>query len=270
MFCNHHQNGWDELLPSAEFAATNHVHSSTQTTPFITNTGWNPCMGFEPSVDIANKDVAAFQDCMQMSLEEAQAALSKAQAEYTLYYNCRHDPAPTFKPGDRVLNTSDLHTNWLSKKLNSLHLSPFRVITAVRKATYKLELPPSLKCLHPVFPVVKLLLVLLDPFPSHHQMPPSDPIIIDDAKHFELDEILDSHVCYCHIEYFVKWKGYNDLHNQWIPWYNLDTGRAVRKFHKWFPNKPSADPPTSKHLQSLTHPKPQARSADPLPSGGLT
>src|SRR6185369_13301035 len=25
MFCNHHQNNWDELLPSAEFASANHV-----------------------------------------------------------------------------------------------------------------------------------------------------------------------------------------------------------------------------------------------------
>ena len=88
MFCNHHQNDWDELLPSTEFAAANHIHSSTQVTPFVTDTGQNPCMGFEPSVDIADKDVAAFRDWMEMSLEEAQAALSKAQAQYTLYYNC--------------------------------------------------------------------------------------------------------------------------------------------------------------------------------------
>ena len=45
-------------------------------------------MGFEPSVDITNEDAAAFQDQMEMSLEEARAALSKAQAKYVLYYNC--------------------------------------------------------------------------------------------------------------------------------------------------------------------------------------
>ena len=88
MFCNHHKNDWDELLPSAEFVAANHVHLSTQVTPFVTNTGWNLCMGFEPLVDIADDDVVAFWDHMQTSLEEAQAALSKAQAEYALYYNC--------------------------------------------------------------------------------------------------------------------------------------------------------------------------------------
>ena len=201
-------------------------------------------MGFKPLVDTADEDAAAFRDRMQTSLEEARAALSKAQAEYALYYNCRRDPAPTFKPGDRVLlDASVIHTDQPSKKLDSLHLGPFRVITAVGKAAYKLELPPSLKRLHPVFPVVKLLQLPPDPFPSRRQLPPPDPLIMDDAEHFELDEILDSRIRYRRIEYLVKWKGYNDSHNQWIPWYNLDAGQAVRKFHEQFPNKPSADTP---------------------------
>ena len=136
----------------------------------------------------------------------------------------------------------------LSKKLDSLRLGPFKVITAVGKATYKLELPPSLRCLHPVFPVVKLLLVLLDPFPSHHQTPPPDPIIVDDVEHFELDEVLNSRMRYRRVEYLVKWKGYNDSHNQWIPWYNLDAGRAIRRFHERFLNKPSASTSASKLL----------------------
>ena len=112
MFCNHHQNDWDELLPSAEFVATNHVHLSTQVTPFVADTGQNPHMGFNPLVDIMDEDVVAFQDCMQTSLEEAQAALSKAQAKYALYYNCQHDPTLTFKPGDwALLDTLDIHTD---------------------------------------------------------------------------------------------------------------------------------------------------------------
>ena len=269
MFCNHHQNDWNELIPSAEFTAANHVHSSTQVTPFVADTGRNPHMGFKPLVDIADEDAAAFQDRMQTSLEEAREALSKAQAEYALYYNCRCNPIPTFKPGNWVLlDASDIHPDRPRKKLDSLHLGPSRVITAVGKAAYKLELPPSLKCPHPVFPVVKLLQLLPDPFPSHCQPPSPDPIIVDNAEHFELDKILDSRVRYHRVEYLVKWKGYNDSHNQWIPWYNLDARRAVCKFHKQFPNKPSADAPTSKLLQCLAHPEPRMRLANPAAEGG--
>ena len=56
-----------------------------------------------------------------------------------------------------------------------------------------------------------------DPFPSRHQTPPPDPIIVDDVKHFKLDKVLNSRVCYRWVKYLVKWKGYNDSHNQWIP-----------------------------------------------------
>ena len=257
MFCNHHQNDWDELLPSTEFAAANHIHSSTQVTPFIADTGQNPRMGFEPSVNIADEDVVAFRDQMETSLEEAQAALSKAQAKYVLYYNRQRNPATTFQPGDQVLlDASDIQMDRPSKKLDSLHLGPFKVITMVGKAAYKLELPPSLRHLHPVFPVVKLLLVPPDPFPSRHQTPPPDPIIVDNVEHFKLDEVLDSHVHYRRVKYLVKWKGYNDLHNQWIPWYNLDAGRAILQFHERFPNKPSASASASELLRSLAHPEP--------------
>ena len=136
MFCNHHQNDWDELLPSAEFAAANHIHSSTQVTPFVADTGRNPHMGFEPSVNVADEDTAAFRDWMETSLEEARAALSKAQAEYVLYYNRRHNPAPIFQPGGRVLlDALDIWMDRPSKKLDFLRLGPFKVITAVGKAT---------------------------------------------------------------------------------------------------------------------------------------
>ena len=122
--------------------------------------------------------------------------------------------------------------DWPSKKLDSLCLGPFKVVTAIGKAVYKLELPLSLRCLHLDFPVVKLLPVPSDPFPSHHQPPPPDLIIMDNSEHFELDKILNTHICYCHVEYLIKWKGYNDSHNQWFPWYNLDARRAVHRFHK--------------------------------------
>ena len=39
LFCNERQDDWDEWLPMAEFAYNNHVHSSTQHTPFYLNHG---------------------------------------------------------------------------------------------------------------------------------------------------------------------------------------------------------------------------------------
>jgi hypothetical protein len=48
IFTNQHQDKWDSLLPSAEFTHNNHVHSSTQHTFFMIDTGRHPHMGFKP------------------------------------------------------------------------------------------------------------------------------------------------------------------------------------------------------------------------------
>jgi hypothetical protein len=39
VFVNEHQDDWDELLPMAEFQYNNHIHSSTQQTPFFLDSG---------------------------------------------------------------------------------------------------------------------------------------------------------------------------------------------------------------------------------------
>jgi hypothetical protein len=37
LFVNEHQDNWDELIPMAEFQYNNHIHSMTQTIPFMVN-----------------------------------------------------------------------------------------------------------------------------------------------------------------------------------------------------------------------------------------
>ena len=39
LFINERQDDWDKLLPLAEFQYNNHVHSATQQTPFMLDTG---------------------------------------------------------------------------------------------------------------------------------------------------------------------------------------------------------------------------------------
>ena len=65
-----------------------------------------------------------------------------------------------------LLDASDIWVNRASRKFAALCLGPFKVIEAVGKGAYRLELPPSLARLHPVFPVVKLFPLPNDPFPG--------------------------------------------------------------------------------------------------------
>jgi hypothetical protein len=70
-------------------------------------------MGFEPLKPRSKlASVNNFVDCMSKGLEEAKSVLSKAKDEYTLYYNCRHEPAPELQSGDLVwVDATDIATN---------------------------------------------------------------------------------------------------------------------------------------------------------------
>jgi hypothetical protein len=85
-FTSRQQDNWDDLLPSGEFHYNNSVHSSTQQTPFMLDTGRNPRMGFEPQqLQSTLESVNEFAECMALGIEEAKAALTKAKDEYAMY-----------------------------------------------------------------------------------------------------------------------------------------------------------------------------------------
>jgi hypothetical protein len=120
IFTRRQQDDWDNLLPQGEFHYNNSLHSSTQQTPFMVDTGRHPCMGFEPQQPRSNLESAnEFMECIALGIEEAKVALTKAKDEYAMYYNCRHEPAPVVTLGDRVwLDGSDIATNRPSSKLS--------------------------------------------------------------------------------------------------------------------------------------------------------
>jgi hypothetical protein len=58
MFTSQQQDAWDDLLPLSEFPHNNSVHSLTQQTPFMVDTGRHPCIGFEPQQPCCNLELA--------------------------------------------------------------------------------------------------------------------------------------------------------------------------------------------------------------------
>ena len=110
IFVGERQDNWSSLLPLAEFSYNNHIHSSTQQTPFLLDTSQHPWMGFElhqPPSQV--KAVNEFTNRMKDTLEEAKSALVKAKDNMAWYYNRRHSPAPIFSPGNMVyLDSEDI------------------------------------------------------------------------------------------------------------------------------------------------------------------
>ena len=130
-----------------------------------------------------------------MWLEEAKLAPAKSKDNMVRYYDQRCMPAPEYQPGDKVyLDASDVSTTRPSKKLSHQQLSPFPVERKVGNGAYRLCLPVAMKCIHPVFNVVKLTPALEDPIVGRHAPPPPLPEIIDGEEEWVVDEILDSKV----------------------------------------------------------------------------
>jgi transposase InsO family protein len=234
LFVNERQDDWDELLPIGEFAYNNHVHSSTQQTPFMADIGRHPRMGFEPRQPRSEiESVNEFADRMERGLEEAKAALSKAKDEYAQYCNRRRSPAPDLKPGDLVyVEADDIATTRPSAKLGHRRLGPWPIEARVGHGAYRVRLPPFLRRLHPVFPIVKLTLVEPDPIPGRLPVPPPPPILIDGEEEYVVERILDSRWRYRRLEYLVKWEGYDVGHNSWVPSRDIHAPDAVVDFHR--------------------------------------
>ena len=103
LFVNERQDNWNSLLPLAEFAYNNHVHSSTQQTLFFLDTGRHPQMGFEPDQPRSwMETMNEFTDQMKATLEEAKSALTKSKDDMARYYNQRHSLTLVFNPSDKV------------------------------------------------------------------------------------------------------------------------------------------------------------------------
>ena len=130
-------------------------------------------MGFEPYQPPSHIEVVnEFTDQMKDTLKKAKSALTKAKDNMALYYNCCHSPVPTFAPCDMIyLNSKDIQTTHLSRKLLHYHLGPYPVERCIGKYTYCLVLPLPMRCLHLVFNVMKLTLAPDDPIVrTHHHL----------------------------------------------------------------------------------------------------
>jgi len=80
IFVGERQDDWYPLLPLAEFSYNNHVHSSTQQTLFLLDTGRHPHMGFEPCQPPSKVEaINDFTDRMKSTLEGAKSTMAKAK-----------------------------------------------------------------------------------------------------------------------------------------------------------------------------------------------
>jgi len=177
---------------------------------------------------------------MKDTLEEAKSALAKAKDDMARYYNRRCSPTLSFSPGDMVyLDSEDIQTTRLSKKLSHRRLGPYPVKRRVGKYAYHLVLPPPMRRLHLVFNVVKLSPAPDNPIVRRRRNPPPPPELVDGEEEYVVEKILNSRMFRWKLQYLVKWEGYGIEGNTWEYSENLNHApEKVTEFHTKNPGAP--------------------------------
>jgi hypothetical protein len=92
--------------------------------------------------------------------------------------------------------------------------------------------------LHPVFNVVKLMPVPVDPIPGWLINHPPPPEIIDGEEEYIVEKILNSRFFRGHLQFLIKWKGYGYEENSWVGESEVHADRLIQHFYRDNPGAP--------------------------------
>ena len=165
--------------------------------------------------------------------------MKEAQERYTHYAN-RGKKDMILNIGNKVLVTTYYYVDSTtaahpSAKLHNKFMSPYKVIKVMSPVSYMLDLPKNMK-IHPVIHVSQLKCYIRNSPYSPNQAKPL-PEIIDSKEEYEVEKILDKRTKYRHAEYLVKWKGYGNEDNMWLPYWKLDNSADLVKEFEYTLNK---------------------------------
>ena len=152
------------------------------------------------------------------------------------HYDRYVDEAPAFVPGDRVfLEHKEIVTSRPSQKLDFKRHGPFVIAEKLSDTAYRLELPATMRLVHPVFHVSHLVPYRKNTVLGRVPQPPP-PVEVDGEEEYEVEGIRDMRrrgradpPVY---EYLVHWEGYPDSEDTWEPADAFDKAQEI--FAAWW------------------------------------
>lgn len=229
-------------MPAAEFALNSRVHSATGKSPFKLIYGYCPDFTFPVGRPSNINSLEVRLDCMAKACDDAAAALCLTKEKMKEGYQKGKHRAHQFDISDLVaLSAKDIKIHQQTSKLGPCQLGPFKVLEHIGDLDYRLELPDWLK-IHLVIHVNRLS-------PWHNndvvKLSPSDPVIIDSEEEWEIKQILDSRFSNkskrTGLQYLVRWKGYGEGDDLWVPAKEIHANEAIADFHQTHPTAPPND-----------------------------
>ena len=238
-YVNYAQDNWDEKLIAVEFAVNNSTQESTGFTPFYLNSGQHPHLPLSMLTDKSDNEMAQsmLRDLRDNIIVAKQNLLTAQEKQSRFANESRRDLE--FQVGDRVmLSTENMSVGERARKLCAKYAGPHKVIAHPSRNTYRLELPPELSRLHPVFhsSVLKPFHDDTDRFVNRPRITRPPAILVDDEEKYEIEDIKAYRQQHGVGHYLVKWRGYGVSESSWRPIVEVDAPHLVERFLR---NNPS-------------------------------
>jgi hypothetical protein len=101
-----------------------------------------------------------------------------------------------------------------------------------------LDIPRTWHGIHPVINDEYLKLFHPPSFENQKKPPPPPEVTIEGETEYEVETILDSRKRRNVIKYLIRWKGYDNTHDTWEPFENIQNSmELVKNFHRDHPGK---------------------------------
>ncbi|KAK5988598.1 Transposon Tf2-11 polyprotein [Cladobotryum mycophilum] len=208
------QDDWVDWLPLAQFAYNTGSHASTGESPAKALRGYEPRGPGAAREDlrIVNEQGGLRSEELRKNLEAIKERLAKAQETYAKYYNKKHINKQ-FELGQKVLlSTKNLKLKRPSKKLAAKYLGPYEITRVIgdHKLAYELELPKTMR-IHNVFPIS-----VLEEYRGDASARSQEDNLVEEDEVFDIERLI-AHKGNKGRKYLVKWVGYPDSENSWVP-----------------------------------------------------
>ena len=243
-YCMLQPERWAEYLPMAQFTYNNTFHSSINATPFFANYGYHPKFTVKPinrTINQSAENILINLETVHLQLKHQLAKALESQAKY---YNKHHQATPEFNEGEKVLLRIPGLERGANSKFRPLRYGPYTIVKKLSSHAFRIELPHSLKKLHPVFHVSLLTKYNHDdtafrasPSVRADIEPPSPPVPVsyipkEISAHRGPPEAR---------EYFVLWEDLDPVEDTWVPASDLtEFPQVIIRFHRQLERLPGS------------------------------